>query len=264
VISIKSLSVRYKRSGVVALRDVSIDIPSNKVTCILGPNASGKTTLLKAIAQLISYDGVVEVNGRDARGIISELRRMLSYSSTLEELDLLGVTVLDVLVYSRYPASRGFFTSEEDLRRVSEVCERLGLSDLVSRRLGELSAGELQKVVLAAALVKDPKVLLLDEPDSHLDVYSKTWLSSFLREISSRVTIVLSTHDPLFASMTCDYYIVLSRGRVVFTGFHDELLRDTSVLESVYNVSFTSISIGGLRVLLPLNQSAYRGKLVRQ
>jgi iron complex transport system ATP-binding protein len=149
-------------------------------------------------------------------------------------------------------------------RSINEVCERLGLSDLVSRRLSELSAGELQRVVLAAALVKDPKVLLLDEPDGHLDVYSKTWLSSFLREISSRVTIVLSTHGPLFASMTCDYYVVLSRGRVVFTGFHDELLRDTSLLESVYNVSFTSISIGGLRVLLPFNQSAYRGKLVRQ
>jgi len=263
VISARNVTVTYRRNNIVALRDVNIEVPSETVTCILGPNASGKTTLLKTIAQLLNYSGVVEINGRDAKSIIRELRRILSYSSTIEEQDLLGVTVLDVLVYSRYPVSRGFFTSEDDIKRVYEIAEKLGLKGLLSRRLSELSAGELQRVVLAAALVKDPRILLLDEPDSHLDVYSKIWLSNFLREISSQVTIVLSTHDPIFASITCDYFIVLSRGEVVFTGSRGELLKNTGILESVYNVSFTSISLGELHILLPLNQSIHRDKLVK-
>jgi|GEM_PF-355582 len=263
MISTKNVTVAYKRSSIVALRDVNINIPGYSVTCILGPNASGKTTLLKTIAQLLSYNGVVEITGRDAKSIIRELRRILSYSSTLEERDLLGVTVLDVLVYSRYPVSRGFFTSEEDITRVREVAEKLGVGDLLSRRLSELSAGELQRVVLAAALAKDPRILLLDEPDSHLDVYSKIWLSSFLREISGQITVILSTHDPIFASMTCDYFVVLSRGEVAFIGLREELLKNTSILEKVYRVPFTSISLGELHVLLPLNQNTHRDKLVK-
>jgi len=253
MISTKNLTVTYKRSGVVALRDVNIAIPGNTVTCILGPNASGKTTLLKAIAQILDYNGVVEVTGKDAKSIIKELRRTLSYSSILEERDLLGVTVFDVLLYSRYPVSRGFFTSEEDTSKTREVAVKLGIEGLLSRKLSELSAGELQRVVLAAALVKEPRILLLDEPDSHLDVYSKIWLSGFLREISSSVTVVLSTHDPLFASLTCEYFVVLSRGRVVFTGSRRELLENTCVLGEVYGVPFTSTLLGDLHVLIPLH-----------
>jgi iron complex transport system ATP-binding protein len=264
VISARKLTVVYKRSGVVALRGVDLTIPSNTVTCILGPNASGKTTLLKAIAQVVDYTGVVEISGRDAKSMLRELRRILSYASVLEERELLGVTVLDVLVYSRYPVSKGFFTSREDVEKAREVAVKLGIEGLLGRRLGELSAGELQRVVLAAALAREPKVLLLDEPDSHLDVHAKTWLSEFLREISSSassVTVVLSTHDPLFASATCEYFVVLSRGGVVFAGSKSELLENAHILEEVYGVPFTSVSLGDYRVLIPLSSQTRRVEL---
>ncbi len=261
MISARKLTVVYKRSGVVALRGVDLTIPSNAVTCILGPNASGKTTLLKAIAQVVDYSGVVEISGRDAKSMLRELRRILSYASVLEERELLGVTVLDVLVYSRYPVSKGFFTSREDVEKAREVAVKLGIEGLLGRRLGELSAGELQRVVLAAALAREPKVLLLDEPDSHLDVRAKTWLSEFLREISSSVTVVLSTHDPLFASATCEYFVVLSRGGVVFAGSKSELLENAHILEEVYGVPFTSVSLGDHRVLIPLSSQTRRVEL---
>jgi len=261
--STRNVSGIYRRANIVALRDIDLNIPENNVTCILGPNASGKTTLLKTIAQLTNYHGVVEIMGKDARKIIRELRKILSYSSIIEERDLLGVTVFDVLNYSRYPVARGFFTSEEDIEKISEIASRLGIKELLNRRLGELSAGELQRVILAAALIKEPRILLLDEPDSHLDVYSKMWLSRILREISSTVTVVLSTHDPLFASIACDYFVILSRGEVVFKGFREELFKNTQILEEVYKVPFTSISTGDLRVLLPLNSRIHRDGLVK-
>lgn len=261
MISARKLTVVYKRSSVVALRGVDLTIPGNAVTCILGPNASGKTTLLKAIAQVVDYSGVVEISGRDAKSMLRELRRILSYASVLEERELLGVTVLDVLVYSRYPVSKGFFTSREDVEKAREVAVKLGIEGLLGRRLGELSAGELQRVVLAAALAREPKVLLLDEPDSHLDVRAKTWLSEFLREISSSVTVVLSTHDPLFASATCEYFVVLSRGGVVFAGSKSELLENAHILEEVYGVPFTSVSLGDHRVLIPLSSQTRRVEL---
>ncbi len=261
MISAKNLAVFYKSSGVVALRDVELTIPERTATCILGPNASGKTSLLKALAQVVDYSGVVEISGRDAKSMLRELRRILSYASTLEERELLGVTVLDVLLYSRYPVSRGFLNTREDADKAREVAVKLGVENLLSRRLSELSAGELQRVVLAAALAREPRILLLDEPDSHLDVYSKTWLSGFLRDISSRVTVVLSTHDPLFASMTCEYFVILSRGRVVFTGSKSELLEDIHVLGEVYGVAFASVLIGEHYVLIPLSSETHRAEL---
>lgn len=261
MISAKNLTVTYRSSGVVALREVELTIPERTVTCILGPNASGKTTLLKALAQVINYIGVVEISGRDAKSMLRELRRILSYVSTLEERELLGVTVLDVLLYSRYPVSRGFLNTREDVDKAREVAVKLGIKGLLNRRLSELSAGELQRVVLAAALAREPRILLLDEPDSHLDVYSKTWLSGFLRETSSRVTVVLSTHDPLFASMTCEYFVILSRGRVVFTGSKSELLRNIHVLGEVYGVAFASVPIGEHYVLIPLSSETHRAEL---
>jgi len=84
---------------------------------------------------------------------------------------------------------------KRDVEEVLEVARETGVVNLLNRSLRELSAGELQRIVLAAALVRKPKILLLDEPDSHLDVKWKTWLSRYLKELSKPIDIILSTHD---------------------------------------------------------------------
>lgn len=253
MISTRSLRVLYKQSGVEALSGVEVDIPEKAVTCIVGPNASGKTTLLKSIAQLVDYEGVVLVEGLNARRVTKWLRKVLSYApSTLALGDYLAVRVLDVLLASRYPVSKGFADRREDLEEVAKVAELVGISHLLDRRLGELSSGELQRVLLAAALAKKPRILLLDEPDGHLDAASKAWLSTLLHKLSSYTTIVLSTHDVLFASTTCSYVVVLSHGKLVYQGFFENLLENPKPLEEAYGLCFIRASIGDRLVLVPV------------
>jgi iron complex transport system ATP-binding protein len=250
LIKLREVSVTYRGNLVEALKNITTVIPGNVVSCIMGPNASGKTTMLKAIAQLVDYEGRIEFNEKDAKEMVKTLRRMLSYVSAIDVRELLGVTVLDLLIYSRYPISEKFLTTMKDIEESVKTAETLNIKHLLHRKVNELSSGELQRVLLASALVRRPEILLLDEPESHLDMRSKIWLSGFLKSISNNATIVLSTHDPYFASLTCDYLILLSKGRLVFSGTREHLLQNPEVLEEVYNTPFTTVKIGGYEILV--------------
>jgi len=252
VISTKALRVTYRPSRIEAISDVSVEIPQRTTTCIVGPNAAGKTTLLKAIARLVEYDGAIFIEGRDISELGKALRRILAYTSHVSVNELLGVRVIDVLLTSRYPISRGLADSEEDLEGIYEVSRSLGIEHLLTRRIGELSSGELQRVVLASALVRRPRILLLDEPDSHLDVALKPWLSLYLKKLSEGSTVVLSTHDPIFAFHTCDYFIVLSHGKLLYSGPYEDLINNATFLEKAYGIGFTRVELGDRVVLLPL------------
>lgn len=252
MIMIQGLRVIYKPTGIEALRNINVEIPGNTVTCIIGPNASGKTTLLKAIARLVEYDGKVFVENREISEWGKVLRKILAYSSYINVNELLGVRVIDVLISSRYPVSQGLADTEEDYKTVHWVARSLNIEHLLHRKLNELSSGERQRVILASALVRSPKILLLDEPDNHLDVASKPWLSHYLKELSERCTVVLSTHDVIFAFNTCNYFVVLSHGRLVYSGFSRDLLENAKFLEYAYGVKFTRIDIQNSSMLVPV------------
>lgn len=253
MITTRKLRVVYRPPGIEAVKDVSIEIPEKTVTCIIGPNASGKTSILKAVASLVEYEGGVYIDGREARETVKLLRKILSYAHGLNTAtDYLGARVLDVLLFSRYPISSGFADSRLDYEEVYRVSELLGIEHLLHRRLSELSSGELQRVVLAAALAKDPRIVLLDEPDNHLDPAHKVWLSELLKELSKSKTVVITTHDTVFASSTCDYVVVVSGGRVIYTGFIDGLVENPEHLEKAYGVNFSVLLTNSRKILVPV------------
>lgn len=256
MISIKSIKVSYNPPGIEALKEVSLEIPINNVTCIVGPNASGKTTLLKAIAGMINYEGVIYIDGKDVRSYISHLRKILSYAGGIESsADYLGARVIDVLLASRYPVARGFADTNEDLEEVRRVSRMLNIDHLLHRRLNELSSGELQRVVLASALVKNPRILLLDEPDNHLDVAGRSWLSKYLRKLSEALTIITSTHDIVFAFHACNYFVVLSSGRILYHGWYEDLIQNKNYIEKAYKVPFIKVEANGKPILIPLYEA---------
>lgn len=252
MISTRKLRVIYKPPGVEALSEVTVEIPKQTTTCIIGPNASGKTTLLKAIARLVEYEGAVFVEGKEVKELDKVLRRILAYTAPITISELLGVRVVDVLLTSRYPVSRGLADTDEDLSIIYEVAKTLNIEHLLTRKISELSSGELQRVVIASALVRTPRMLLLDEPDSHLDVSAKPWLSQYLRKLSEKCTVVLSTHDTLFAFYTCEYFVVLSRGKALYSGWYGDIINNITPLEKAYGVKFTKINLGSRVILLPL------------
>lgn len=251
MISSKALKVVYRPLRIEAISNVSIEIPQRTTTCIIGPNASGKTTLLKAIARLVEYDGAIFVGGKEISELGKSLRKIMAYASQVSVNELLGVRVIDVLLTSRCPVSSGLADTKEDIESIYEVSRSLSIEHLLMRRISELSSGELQRVVLASALVRAPRILLLDEPDNHLDVALKPWLSRYLKKLSERTTVVLSTHDTIFAFYTCEHFIVLSRGKVFYSGSYEDLVNNAVFLENAYGVRFARVKLGDRVILLP-------------
>lgn len=235
------VQVTYSYGKRLVLRNVSFRAEEGTVVAVVGPNGAGKTTLLKCIAQVLRPQGVVYVDGRNlVEERYSEVARVVfSLFSTVTVPELQKLTVLDVLLMGRYPYRRYRPTfTEEDLRAVEEVAKLFSLQDLLDRYITELSDGERQRVLLARALVQNPRVLLLDEPVAHLDLRYQIELLKVIRDwcLREKRIVVMALHDLNLASVFSDKVLLLHRGEVVAEGSPEEVLRP-EVVTKVYGTS---------------------------
>ncbi len=252
MIRVEKLVVTY-RSGLKAVDNVSLEIPSKHITCILGPNGAGKSSLLKALSKLVPFNGSVLLNGLEvAKQPLKTIAKLVAYASQLYVHELLSLTVLDALIMSRYPVSRRFFEDSRDYEVVHSIAHELFIDDMLDRKLSELSSGELQRVILALALVKQPRYLFLDELDAHVDIGVKSMIARLIKKWRLNHVVVFTTQDILFGTSIGEFFIVLDKGRVVFKGFREELLRRKEVLEDVYGVEIASIEYRGEKLLIPI------------
>ena len=159
------------------------------------------------------------------------------------------MTVHDVVMLGRRPYMRWGFT-EEDHRIVHEAMDRLHLSDMRGRFLNELSGGERQKVMLARALAQQPKVLLLDEPTSSLDIQNQYQVLDIVRDIcrTSTITAVMVIHDLNLALRFCDRFLLLKDGQVYRSG--DSSILDRQALREVYGVNAHVATVEGKSIVL--------------
>ncbi|MGH9464333.1 MAG: ABC transporter ATP-binding protein [Thermoanaerobaculia bacterium] len=199
--------------GFVAVRDVSLAVPTGSVFGLLGPNGAGKTTTLRMLMDIIAPDrGEVLLTGRARRR--EDLRRV---GYLPEERGLYPkMTVAEHLVFLAelhgLPGRRARAASAEWL-------ERVGLADRAKSRVEQLSKGQQQKVQLVATLLHDPELLVLDEPFSGLDPIHQGWLKEVLADHRRRGgTVLLSTHIMEHAEKLCDHLVLLSGGRAVLAG----------------------------------------------
>ena len=219
VIRIKDLNVSYGK--VMALRDVSVDIPRNGITTIIGPSGCGKTTLLKSMNRLVElYPGVkmsgaIIVDGEDVFSSamdVTDLRRRVGLIT--QTPNPLPMSIYENVAYG--PRIHG----ERDTDGVVERCLRSsGLWEEVSDRLGDpavnLSIGQQQRLNLARALAVEPEVLLCDEPTSALDPVSAARVEELLRRLSGDYSIVMVTHTLRQARRLADYSLFLYMGELV-------------------------------------------------
>ncbi len=193
LIEIANLSVGYENKPDV-LKDVSLTIYDDDFLGVIGPNGGGKTTLLKTVLGLITpdagtvcfYDGERQVSSLNI-GYLPQINQIdRKFPISVSEVILSGLTLRKQL-FRRYGA--------EDKQRVKEVAERLGITELLPRAIGELSGGQLQRVLLGRAIIDNPKLIILDEPSTYVDKLFETNFYKLLGDINREIAIMLVSHD---------------------------------------------------------------------
>ena len=189
---VQNLSVKIGSSQI--LSDINMHVHCGQLIALIGPNGAGKSTLLKAILGQQEYDGVIAFSMPGSRGRTMKIG-YVPQSPSFDPGDPMSVADLFVCCMSHRPAFLG--TGKLMRQRILDCLDRVHGTDLIDKRVGTLSGGELQRVLLALALEPIPNILILDEPLSGVDVEGQTGLMDMLDEIRKRydLSILMTTHD---------------------------------------------------------------------
>ncbi len=231
-----ALSVRHlhvSRGGRDVVYDVSLDVNAGEIVALMGRNGSGKTTLLRAIMGLIDARGVVTAGGRVLNDVPTEDRaQLIGYVPQDPRALLFHETVIDEVRWT-LRQQRDRLTAAAIEQQARATLALLGLESVAERHPRDLSGGEQQRVALAAILVADPQVLLLDEPTRGLDYDNKQRLVALLESLRQRGrAIVLVTHDVELVAAGADRIVLLGNGEVVVDGTPRELLNSSIIFSS--------------------------------
>ncbi len=225
-------------SGRPILADVGFAAPAGRITGLIGPNGAGKSTLLSALLGLVPAEGSARFAGQHLpampRRDRARMVALVEQSATTEE----RLSVRDVVAMGRIPFESAWQSapSHQDAALVDAALLETGMTAFAGRRFDTLSGGEQQRVHLARALTQQPRLLLLDEPTSHLDIAGQLQMLDLLRKrAEAGMTVLLALHDLNLAARFCDHLVLLSAGRCVAQGDPHSVLTP-SLLDAVYGV----------------------------
>ncbi len=217
---VQNLSVKIGTTQI--LSDVSLHVHCGQLVAFIGPNGAGKSTLFKAILGQLDYDGVIAFSAPGSRGRGMKIG-YVPQSPAFDPGDPISVADLFACCHSRRPAFLG--VSKKERAKILECLDRVHATELIDKRVGTLSGGELQRVLLALALEPIPNILILDEPLSGVDVEGQSGLMDMLDEIRRTydLSILMSTHDFSVLPRYADRVALIDRG-LAKSGSPDEVL----------------------------------------
>ena len=219
------------------LGPVSFEAQRRELVAILGPNASGKSTLLKLLAGLLKpLSGRVEVDSKEVSELEPRARAQQVALVSQESELLFSLRVWEYVLQGRYPYGKRLrFESDEDCLMAGNALSQVGADSLRDRWMDQLSGGEKQRVILARALAQRPGLLLLDEPTQHLDIGGKVELLRRLRRLAdeNRYTVVVVTHELNLAAEFSDRIALMHKGKCLRMGAPVEVYQ-REVLEEVF------------------------------
>ena len=253
--TITGLSVTL--GGTEILHSIDATVASGEWIALIGPNGAGKSTLLRSVAGLCSYDGSIELDGREVSAWSRrETARRIAF---VPQAPLLppDMRVRDYVMLGRTPHI-GEFAAEgnADHEAVDRAMRRLDLGALAERRLRTLSGGEQQRAVLARTLAQDAPILLLDEPTNALDIGRQQQVLELVSLLRSQgdLTVVSAMHDLTLAAQYADRLLLLAQGRLVAAGAPHEIATE-SLVATHYGANVRIVGEGGALAVVPVRRS---------
>ena len=240
-LSVEQVSYAYapnpSQAPLFTLEAMSFQAKPGELVAILGPNASGKSTLLKLISGALQpLSGRIFLNGFETHSLPVKTRAQRIALVQQESRLLFPSRAWEFVMQGRHPYGGGLrFESEEDILIANNALAQVGVTELADRWMDKISGGEKQRVILARALAQQPLLLLLDEPTLHLDIGAQVDLLESLRRLAAqnRYTVVVVTHELNLAGEYADQVVLMHRGKCLRVGPPATVLQ-REILEQVF------------------------------
>lgn len=250
MIKVQNLSFSYCKAYRI-LENIEFDANEGQCVAILGNNGAGKSTMIKCLNRILTpQEGAVAVDGRDVGSLKRQaIAQEMAYVAQQNEGS--QFTVYDAVLLGRKPYIK-MNPTDEDHRITKNIIERMGLNDFSLRYIDELSGGELQKVMLARALAQQPKVLMLDEPTSNLDLKNQYEVMSIIRDIAAedKICVIIVIHDLNLALRYCDRFLFIKNSHVFSLGGTETVNCDA--IREVYGMDVIIEKIHGYPTVVPI------------
>lgn len=233
MLKIQSLSVSYGSRHV--LHNVSLNVQSGEVLALIGPNGAGKSTLIRAVSGVIPYTGQVRTNGDDFASL-STMQRARYIATVPQAVSMPpAYSVWETVLFGRTP-HLGFLgqPSSKDEEIARQALTRVSALPFADRRVGELSGGEQQRILLARALCQSTPILLLDEPTAHLDLQYQVGLLELVQELAHKdnLAVLVALHDLNLAAHYADRIALMVAGNIKALGKPKDVLQADLIQEA--------------------------------
>lgn len=254
--SLKASQVVAGYDKKIIVEGIDILIPANKLSVIIGANACGKSTLLKALSRLIQpISGEISLNDKKISDIppkhLARILGLLPQSPVLPE----GITVADLVGRGRFPHQslfKGF--DKKDYEAVEEALEIMGIKDIANRCIDELSGGQRQRVWIAMALAQQTDILLLDEPTTFLDIAYQIEILDLLTDLNRKkgTTIVMVLHDINLSARYADHIFAIHKGKLIADGAPSEIINQR-LIKKIFDLDCSVIQdpVSGSPFIVP-------------
>jgi iron complex transport system ATP-binding protein len=249
--------VCFSYPGADILHDVTFSIGAGEMTGLIGPNGSGKSTLIKCMDTILKPRGSILLNGKD---ILTMDRVDLARNVGLvpqNGTSAMDSTVFETVLMGRRPHS-AWRISENDINKVADALERLGIGDMAMREFSSLSGGQKQMVLLARAICQEPEVLLLDEPTSALDIRHQLEVLEIVNHLvkERNMSAIIAMHDLNLGARYTDSMVMLREGKIFSAGKPLDLYTP-EMIQEVYGVKAVVITVLGKPHVVPISPVTY-------
>ncbi|SES87350.1 iron complex transport system ATP-binding protein [Methanococcoides vulcani] len=249
ILEVDGVEFQYQSKEV--LKDIKFELKRNEILSILGPNGVGKTTLLKCINAILKpKKGAVLIEEENVLKLEQiEIARRIGYVP--QRCESARLTAFDAVLLGRTPHMK-WNINTEDVMIVESTIKKLHLEDMALRYIDEMSGGELQKVGIARAIAQNPKLLLLDEPTSSLDLKNQLEILDTVREVvrTENVSAIMTMHDLNLAFRYSDKFLFLKNGTIFAAVSMAEITPD--IIKEVYGVPVTIQNYQDVSVVIPV------------